>query len=202
MALPCRCRTLAGWKDEKKWLIAAQELNFSAEQRSRIMRARADMLAKLEECGHCLSACLRIVSGSVCMHGNYKMGGLYSISIAILCIFSICSEGHVSPFALSCWDTDTFSNCRIYSERKKLNLAAVQALLGKQPAQSLAMGSGNNSTITSAEREHLMDVRPLLLFGKCNQCKQWRSRKASTAVRSWRAQVVRHVRYLPRWRII
>lgn len=43
-----RCSTLRGWKDERKWLRAAKMLNFTAQQRTRILSARSEMLEKLQ----------------------------------------------------------------------------------------------------------------------------------------------------------
>ena len=41
---------MKGWKDEGKWRKAARELNFSAEQRKRVLVAREEALATLNQC--------------------------------------------------------------------------------------------------------------------------------------------------------
>ena len=45
----CRCQTLAGgWKDEQKWIRAAQSLNLTAGQKQSILEARKEMLQMLQ----------------------------------------------------------------------------------------------------------------------------------------------------------
>ena len=45
----CRCQTLAGgWKDEQKWIRAAQSLNLTASQKQSILDARQQMLQMLQ----------------------------------------------------------------------------------------------------------------------------------------------------------
>lgn len=44
-----RCKSLSGWKDELKWIRAAQELNLSGQQVSNILQTRATSLAKLQQ---------------------------------------------------------------------------------------------------------------------------------------------------------
>ena len=45
----CRCQTLAGgWKDEQKWIRAAQSLNLTADQKQSILEARKEMLQMLQ----------------------------------------------------------------------------------------------------------------------------------------------------------
>lgn len=41
---------MKGWKEEAKWLKAARELNFSVEQRKRVLAARDDALSTLHQC--------------------------------------------------------------------------------------------------------------------------------------------------------
>lgn len=42
---------MSGWKEEGKWLKAARELDFTPEQRKRVLAARDEALGILHECG-------------------------------------------------------------------------------------------------------------------------------------------------------
>ena len=41
---------MGGWKEEGKWLKAARELDFTSEQRKRVLAARDEALGILHEC--------------------------------------------------------------------------------------------------------------------------------------------------------
>lgn len=46
----CRVCSLKGWKDERKWIKAAENINFTKEQRTRVLAFREEALAKLKKC--------------------------------------------------------------------------------------------------------------------------------------------------------
>ncbi len=64
-----RVCSMAGWKDEAKWLKAARELNFSPEQRKRVLSARDDALGTLHQCVSCKSQCFSTCTSLVVSEG-------------------------------------------------------------------------------------------------------------------------------------
>jgi hypothetical protein len=59
-----RVCSMRGWKEEGKWLKAARELDFTPEQRKRVLGARDEALGILHECAPPACCCLSSLAAS------------------------------------------------------------------------------------------------------------------------------------------